>query len=440
MDTAPPAALPWSPRQATSLPAGAHPLPVTLALQGGGSLGAFSWGVLDRLLDEPRLRITVASGASAGAMNAAMLVQGLATGGPAEAKRLLEALWRRVAVAAGSPDLDGVDWLCPFTGIFSPVTGALRQATTTALPPAPLGPNPLRGVLEGLLTPAVFGKDGAPTLIVSATRVRTGEAKLFRDAEVTAEVLLASACLPQLFPPVEIEGDLYWDGGYAANPPLRPLIEAGAPADVILVRTTPTERPKPPRGAADIRERAAELTFGTALRQELRSIAVAQRLLAELPEAPPPGTALARLREARLHLIGAEEAFRALPGGSTLDVRWGFLRRLRDLGHEAAERWLGENLATVGLRSTLDLAEFAGPAVELRAEDDRPPPSAPRVQGSEPGSGSIGVASGANDAGVVGDTEAVAPTPEATSRETCLPWWRTLPWWRQVLSGFSVQV
>src|SRR4051794_8298382 len=155
--------------------------PVAIALQGGGALGAFSWGVLDRLLDEPRLRITVASGASAGAMNAAMLVQGLATGGPAEAKRLLQALWRRVAVAAGSPDLDGVDWLCPFAGILSPMTGALRQATTTALPPAPLGPNPLRGVLEGLLTPAVFGTDGVPTLIVSATRVRTGEARLFRD-------------------------------------------------------------------------------------------------------------------------------------------------------------------------------------------------------------------------------------------------------------------
>ena len=172
MDTAPPAALPWSPRQAASLPAGAHPLPVTLALQGGGSLGAFSWGVLDRLLDEPGLRITVASGASAGAMNAAMLVQGLATGGPAEAKRLLEALWRRVAVAAGSLDLECVDWLCPFTGIFSPVTGALRQATTTALPPAPLGPNPLRGVLEGLLTPAVFGTDGAPILIVACVEAR----------------------------------------------------------------------------------------------------------------------------------------------------------------------------------------------------------------------------------------------------------------------------
>src|SRR3954463_2522587 len=144
MDTALSTALPWSPHQAASLPAGARPVPVTLALQGGGSLGAFSWGVLDRLLDEPRLRITVARGASAGAMNAAMLVQGLATGGPAEAKRLLEALWRRVAVAAGSPDLDGVDWLCPFTGICGSAAGALRQATAAALPAArlaPLGPN-----------------------------------------------------------------------------------------------------------------------------------------------------------------------------------------------------------------------------------------------------------------------------------------------------------
>ncbi len=143
--------------------------PVTLALQGGGALGAFSWGVLDRLLDEPSLRIAVASGASAGAMNAAMLVQGLATGGPAEAKRLLEALWRRVAVAAGSPDFDGVAWLRPFLGAFGPMADALRHAARE-LPPsrlAPHGPNPLRGVLDGLLDPSVFGTTRAPTLLVS---------------------------------------------------------------------------------------------------------------------------------------------------------------------------------------------------------------------------------------------------------------------------------
>ena len=138
--------------------------PVTLALQGGGALGAFSWGVLDRLLDEPSLRIAVASGASAGAMNAAMLVQGLATGYSAEAKRLLEALWRRVAVAAGSPDFDGATWLRPFFGALGPMTNALRQAARE-LPTsriAPAGPNPLRSVLDGLLDPSVFGTARAP--------------------------------------------------------------------------------------------------------------------------------------------------------------------------------------------------------------------------------------------------------------------------------------
>ncbi|HYZ32695.1 MAG TPA: patatin-like phospholipase family protein [Crenalkalicoccus sp.] len=340
---------------------------MTVALQGGGALGAFSWGVLDRLLDEPRLRIAVASGASAGAMNAAMLVQGLATAGPAEAKRLLEAFWRRVAIAAGSPDLDGVAWLRPFFGVFDTVTEALRHVARE-LPPsrlAPIGPNPLRGILDGLLDPSAFEREGAPTLVVSATRVRSGEARLFWGAEVTRDVLLASACLPQLFPPVEIAGELFWDGGYASNPPLRPLIEAGAPPDVILVPTRPRERPEPPHGAADIRERAAEFAFSTALQLELRTLAVAQRLVAELPEAPPPGTGLARLREARLHVIAAEEAFRALPGGSALDARWDVLRQLRDLGRDAAERWLDENLTAVGSRPTLDLTEFAGPSVEI---------------------------------------------------------------------------
>jgi NTE family protein len=343
---------------------------VTLALQGGGALGAFTWGVVDRLLDEPTLNISVVSGASAGAMNAAMVVQGLTTGGPAEAQRLLEAFWRRVAVAAGSPDLDTAAWLRPFDTLFGSMADAMRHAVL-ALPHgrlATLGLNPLRGVLEGLLDPTVFGREGGPALVVSATRLRTGEARLFHDAEVTAEVLLASACLPQIYPPVEIEGELYWDGGYASNPPLRPLIEAGAPSDVILVRSTPMERPEPPHDAADIRERAAEIAFGSALRQELRSVAVAQRLIADLPEPPPAGSTLARLHAARLHAIGAEEALRALPGGSALDTRWAFLRRLHAIGAEAADRWLAENLAAVGQHSTLDLGQLATPLVELAAE------------------------------------------------------------------------
>lgn len=367
MDTIP--SLIGLPRSRGRVAADAAPRAVTVALQGGGALGAFSWGVLDRLLDEPRLRIAVASGASAGAMNAAMLVQGLASGGTAEAKRLLEAFWRRVAVAAGSPDLDGADWLCPFGGIFGAVAEALRNSAVGLLPapPAPMRLNPLRGVLDGLLDPSFFGEDGAPALVVSATLVRTGEARLFRNAEVTAAVLLASACLPEFFEPVEIEGEIYWDGGYASNPPLRPLIEAGAPADVIIVPTGPRDRPAPPQGVAGIRERASAITFDTALRRELRSLATAQRLLAELPDAPPPGSALARLSEARPHMIGAEEAFRALPSGSARDARWGSLRRLRDLGRDSAGRWLDENFAAIGARSTIDLAGLAEPAIEIRS-------------------------------------------------------------------------
>jgi NTE family protein len=172
---------------------------------------------------------------------------------------------------------------------------------------------------------------------------------------------LASACLPQLFPAVEIEGEPYWDGGFASNPPLRALIEAGAPADIVLVRTTPVERPDPPTSAAGVLERTEEMTFGAALRQELRSLALAQRLLADLPSAPE---VLARLRDARLHAISAEAEFRALKAGSRRDPTWSFLRSMRELGHATADRWLDEHLACIGDRSSVDLCEFAGPLIE----------------------------------------------------------------------------
>ena len=225
----------------------------------------------------------------------------------------------------------------------------------------PLGLNPLRSVLDGLFDPSALGREGAPALVVSATRVSTGEARLFRDAEVTGGVLLASACLPQLFPGVEIGGEPYWDGGFARNPPLRALIEAGAPADIVLVRTTPVERPGLPMSSAAIVERTEEMTFGGALRQELRSLALAQRVLADLPSAPG---VLARLRDARLHVIGAEEEFRALKIGSHHDASWAFLQDMRELGHDAADQWLAAHLGAIGVSSTMDLSEFAGPVLE----------------------------------------------------------------------------
>ncbi|MBU8544522.1 MULTISPECIES: patatin-like phospholipase family protein [Roseomonadaceae] len=355
---APPAEVP-SPTDLPRSPAARQGIPAAVALQGGGSLGAFAWGVLDQLLDEPALRIEVASGASAGAMNAAFLVQGLATGGRAEARRLLEAFWRRVAVASGSPDSAAASWLFPFTGMMAPMLNAMR-ANSMALSQKqmnPLGINPLTKVLDGLLDPTVFGRPGAPQLVVSTTRVRTGEARLFVDEEVTAQVLLASACLPQMFPAVEIDGEAYWDGGYACNPPIRALIESGAPTDILIIRTTPVDRPAaPPTDAAGLLDRTNELTFGAALRQELRSVAFAQRVLAKEPD---PSPILVRLRDARLHMIGAEEAFRALETGSRQDPSWSFLQEMRDLGHRAADRWLSDHRSSIGLRSTLDLAPLA---------------------------------------------------------------------------------
>ncbi len=323
--------------------------PVTLALQGGGSLGAFTWGVLDRLLDVPELRIEAVSGTSAGAMNGAMLAQGLATGGPAEAKRLLDQLWRGIAVGSGLLDTSGGgggDWLqSAFSAALPMMADAMRQ-TAKGLLGGTVGPvlglNPLRGVLDGLVDPSRFGRPGTPTLVVAATRVRTGEARLFRDAEVTVDALLASCCLPQLFPAVQIEGEAYWDGGYASNPPVRVLIEMGCPSDVIVVRTTPEERPELPMDPMAVYERVNELAFDASMRQELHSLAVAQELLADLPAVPSAGP-LSRLREARLHMIGAEQEFRALGRGSYLDTSWGFLQRMHGLGVAAAGQWLDAN-------------------------------------------------------------------------------------------------
>lgn len=338
--------------------------PITLALEGGGSLGAFTWGVLDRLLDVPGLRIDVVGGTSAGAMNGAMLVQGLASGGPPAAKRLLETFWHRVAIASGSLPGPVGAWMHVVGGAMAPVVDAMRHAGAALKSGVGLAShNPLRGILADLLDPAAFGRPGAPELVVAATRVRTGEVRLFHDAEVTVDALLASACLPQLFPAVEIEGEPYWDGGYTSNPPLRPLIETGAPPDVLIVRAKPLARPGTPTGAIAVQERVNEITFGSALRGELRTLAVAQAMLADVPDLPPT---LARLRNARLHMIGAEAAFQALPGGSRQDPTWTFLTEMHALGVKSADGWLAANLHAVGTRSSLDLSLFAEAARNTR--------------------------------------------------------------------------
>ncbi len=339
------------------IPTGRQGRPITLALEGGGALGAFTWGVLERLLDETSLRIEVVSGTSAGAMNGAMLVQGLAEGGPARAQALLATFWQRVSISAGSLPGPSGAWLQMIAESMAPMLDAVRKAgSAMGAHVGAFGLNPLRGILSELLHTPLFGQEGAPELVVAATKVRTGEAKLFRGGDVSLDALLASGCLPQVFPAIEIDGEAYWDGGYSSNPPVRPLIEAGCPGDVLIVRTTPSERHMMPHGAAAVKDRVNEITFGSPLRAELRSLALAQASLSEMAALTP---ALTRLRDARLHMIspaGADEA----AASETLQPSWPLFSEQRRRGAAAAERWLEANLAAVGHRSSLPMNEFTG--------------------------------------------------------------------------------
>ena len=330
---------------------GAAPLDITLALEGGGALGAFTWGVLERLLEAPNLRIAAVSGTSAGAMNAAMLVHGLARGGGDDARDLLETFWQRVAIAAGSVPGPTATWLAAMA---APMMDVVRKAGNALGGPTP-GPftiNPLRGILSELLHEPLFGASGAPLLVVAATRVRTGDARLFHDAEIGIDALLASACLPLLFPAIEIDGEAYWDGGYSSNPPVRPLIEAGCPPDVLIVRTQ-AERRVAPLGAASVKDRLSEITFGTPLRAELHSLALAQNALAGIADLPPT---LARLRDARLHMIAPDSAD-ANPASASLHPSWPLLSEQRRRGHGAATRWLNEHGSALGRRSSFTIGQ-----------------------------------------------------------------------------------
>jgi NTE family protein len=326
------------------------PTRVTLALEGGGALGAFTWGVLERLLDARSLRIEVVSGASAGAMNAAMLAQGLSGGSVEEAKRCLKAFWRGVALDEPFP--------IPLTRRLLPsfMESAWQDASLLLCPNF----NPLRAIVTGLLDPTALSSAAAPRIVVSATSVRTGKARFFGNSEITPDVLLASSCLPTVFAPVLIDGEAYWDGGFSSNPPLWPLIEAGAPSDIIIIRTAPLERPNAPLTRQDVRERANEIAFGAPLRQELRSLASAQRALRYVPLLP---SRLRRLRNARIHMIGADADFSSLPSGSYLDTSWSFFSRMRALGNRTAEAWLETNLPAIGRASTVPASQFAAASV-----------------------------------------------------------------------------
>jgi NTE family protein len=325
---------------------------VDLALQGGGAHGAFTWGVLDRLLDEPWLQIEGISGTSAGAMNAAVLVSGFAAGGADGAKASLEQFWKRVSDAAllspfrRSPlDILLGRWTLDTSPMF--LTLDLMARIFSPYDLNPHGANPLRDILANCID---FGRVAkAPMkLFVTATNVHTGRGHIFRNAELTPEVLLASACLPTLFQAIEIDGEAYWDGGYAGNPTITPLIRECASSDTILVQVNPVERPGTPRSARDIINRVNEVSFNATLLKELRMMALLRQV------SDPGNSEGARWASMRIHRISSS-TMTELGYSSKLNAEWDFFIMLRNEGRRCAEAFLTAHAADLGKRSTLDL-------------------------------------------------------------------------------------
>ncbi|MCA3191991.1 MULTISPECIES: patatin-like phospholipase family protein [unclassified Cupriavidus] len=331
------------------------PLLIDLALQGGGAHGAFTWGVLDRLLEEPWLDIDGISGTSAGAMNAAVLVYGHALNGAAGARQALEAFWQRVSDAARfSPfrrsPLDVIlgRWTLDNSPLFVAADLAARIWSPYDLNRA--GSNPLAEVLQATIDFDVLAQ--APIhLFVTATNVETGRGRVFKNTEVTASVLLASACLPTVFQAVEIDGVPYWDGGYAGNPTITPLVRECQSRDTILVQINPVARSGVPRTARDILSRVNEISFNAALLKELRMIAVLQRV------ADPGAAEGAQWAHMRIHRI-ASERMAELGSSSKMNAEWPFLCMLRDEGRAAADQFLAMHGDDLGHRSSFYLDEL----------------------------------------------------------------------------------
>jgi NTE family protein len=328
------------------------PVRVDLALQGGGAHGAFTWGVLDRLLEEPWLEVEGISGTSAGAMNAAVMASGYATGGRQGAREALEAFWRRVSRSAtfspfqrGPVDLMLGRWTLDNSPAFLMMDLLARVVSPYDLPS--VAGNPLAEVLRDSVDFAAL-RDGPIKVFVTATSVRTGRGRIFRNADLSIEALLATACLPQLFQAVEIEGEPYWDGGFAGNPTLMPLVTELESDDTILVPINPIERPGTPRSARDILDRVNEISFNAVALKELKMMALLRKV------ADPGNTEGAAWARMRLHVV-RNEVMASLGYSSKLNAEWAFLDWLREAGRQAAEDFLRDHAQTIGVGSSLDL-------------------------------------------------------------------------------------
>jgi NTE family protein len=331
---------------------------INLALQGGGAHGAFTWGVLDHLLGDERIDIEGISGTSAGAINAVMLADGLARGGPAEARKRLDDFWRAASLDGDLPALQRsvMDRLFSFTPYEGSPVQAWFDAVARYMSPYDLNPlniNPLRDLIERFVDfEAVRAYEGV-SLFVSATNVRTGRLRIFPHEKITADVIMASACLPFLFRAVEIDGVPYWDGGYMGNPAIFPFFRATEAEDVLVVQINPVERNATPHTQTEIMNRINEITFNSSLLAEFRAIDFVTRLIDQ--GRLPRGTATGEYRRINVHRIALDSTFRTLTAGSKLNSDFDFFQMLKKGGDRAARNFLSAHFDDIGLRSTVDL-------------------------------------------------------------------------------------
>lgn len=356
-------------------PKSAATKPLNIALQGGGSHGAFTWGVLDRLLEDGRIDFAAISGTSAGAMNAVALADGWARGGADGAREKLHDFWRAIGRTGRFSPVQRMPWdmLWGNWSIENSPGYAWYEAMSSLVSPYsanPLNHNPLRDVVRDEIDFDRVRRSTGPKLFISATNVETGQLRVFERHEIMLDVVMASACLPQIFQAVEIDGAPYWDGGYGGNPALFPFFYATPVEDVLLVQINPIVRDGAPRSAREIQNRVDEITFNAAMLREFRSIAFVNQLI------DSGRLERADYRQIRMHRIDADEAFKDLSASSKVNAEWAFLEYLRDLGRSAADDWLAEHYDAVGTRATLDISGELSPGLALPAAK----PSGTRVR------------------------------------------------------------
>jgi NTE family protein len=331
---------------------------INLALQGGGAHGAFTWGVLDQLLDDGRLQIEGITGTSAGAINAVMLVDGLARGGPAEAQKRLGEFWRAASLGGNLPDVQrqAVDRLFSFVPLEDTPLGIWFNAMSRYLSPYdfnPLNINPLRELIERFVDFEAVRNCESLELFISATNVETGRQRIFRREELTVDMVLASACLPLLFQAVEINGVPYWDGGYVGNPALYPLFAPTRTEDLLLVQINPMIRRGTPKSKDEIIGRINEITFNSSLMAELQGIEFVGKLIDQ--GKLPRGTGPDQYRRMHLHRLALDSSAKEFDQASKMNTDYDFFDMLRENGKRAMQRFLDEHYDNIGVRSTVDV-------------------------------------------------------------------------------------